>query len=537
MSPIASSTTRSYDFVGFGDEVPGILALVCAAREYRARVGSYPRSLLIFKQSSLEGIGGHLVRGKLAYLDRCQAGQAGQLAGVGLFGDPPAIYKEFLRRSGVNEKTGIALDPLRANVTLDQMRREAGIDILSAVEIQSVLVQDQKINGIELTNGETYLGRQFIDATVNAELAQAAGVKKLNGFEVLGLPESELCVTLAFETVGLSWRSLKAIESQYLNRFTNLADTTAQNWLKIAAGSDPALLQQLRADLVDEQGRLKTMSVGADYIDVRSSVLSIAYHSFRGKKLSLQESGVILDKANIAILASDRLVWNALLFYVDAAQVETLSYAGAKPTPGMQAEMAYLERWLKSLGATAVKPATELYIRHSGNIKGAVDPLSGARMLKGGVPASEALGTFSYWFDVRGGIKGFGERAAAQGITNTQFKRPLFNVGIHHAIVQDVANLAILGPASGFAGYGCTAGRIVEFNVAVGQGIGIACCLALLSGKNLAAISNTEVRAVLTRMGQLPKIYGTSDSIEANRMADFEQKMSYVDVEAFPPVG
>ena len=51
---------------------------------------------------------------------------------------------------------------------------------------------------------------KFIDCTVNAELAQFAGVKKLKGFETFGLPDSELSVTLTFQTKGLTVDNIKA---------------------------------------------------------------------------------------------------------------------------------------------------------------------------------------------------------------------------------------------------------------------------------------------------------------------------------------
>src|SRR4028119_2216223 len=101
------SDLRSYDVIGFGDEVAGVLALISAAREYRRRTKKYARILLMSKCNLQEGIGGHLVRGGLAYLDRCQVDRDIRLAlGLDTFGDPPAIYKEFLHKARVS---GIAL--------------------------------------------------------------------------------------------------------------------------------------------------------------------------------------------------------------------------------------------------------------------------------------------------------------------------------------------------------------------------------------------------------------------------------------------
>ncbi|ARV59242.1 FAD-dependent oxidoreductase [Nostocales cyanobacterium HT-58-2] len=515
---------RTYDIICFGDEVPGVLALVCAAREYQRQTNQFPRTLLLLKGNSKLGIGGHLVRGGLSYLDRSTVAPAiRQSRNLDTFGDPPAIYKEFLKRAGVAQ---IALDPIKADAALRDMLREVNADILSNIEIKSVLKQGQKITGIELTKDETYLGKQFIDCTVNAELAQAAGVKKLKGFETFGLPDSELAVTLVFETQGLSIERLKNVELQYLKRFTNTSDSEAQKWVNSAAGGDSARADQFRKDLVDAKGNLKTMFVGKDYIDVRSKALSIAYHAFRGTALSLESSGAILDNGNVAILSGGRLSWNAQLYKVSATQAEALARASAKPTMEMLQEMLFVRKWFESIGASQVKPAPELYIRHAGNIIGAVEPLTGSKMLAGGVPENEALGTFGYHFDIRGGINGLDTRALEKGFNNLEFLNPpLFNIGIRHTLIKDVPNLAVISPASGFVGYASSAGRIVEFNCGVGQGVGIAAGIAIAQGQNLAEISNTQVRTILAQTGRLPQIYGTSNVALASQLSNFENQM------------
>lgn len=521
------SPPRSYDIIGFGDEVPGVLALVAASREFQRRTQKKPRTLLMFKGSSPQGIGGHLVRGRLAYLDRSSIpADVRQANGLPTFGDPAAIYKEFLRRSGVAQ---IALDPVKADAALRAMLQEADVDVVSQVEIAAVLKEGARLKGIQITRGETYLAKQFIDSTVNAELAQLAGVEKLRGFATFGLPESELPVTLVFETEGLTIQRLKDVELNLLKRFSNPADATAQNSIAMAAGQNPKLTEQFKAEMVDSLSKSRTMHVGQDHIDVRCRALSIAYHASRGKMLSLKNSGSILDQANIAVLSPTKLSWNALMFYTTGSQAEALARGAAKPTPAMLEEFKHLDRWFKSLGATAVNPAIELYIRHAGNVTGVVEPLSGARMLEGGVASAEALGTFGYHLDVRGGIDGLGPRAVKQGITSISFHTPpLFNIGIRHALASQVPNLAIVSPASGFDGYACAAGRIIEFNVAVGQGVGIACAIALQTGRPLASITNLEVRQVLAQTGQLSKIYGKAQYIEAARLAKFETTLGTV---------
>ncbi|AOY84298.1 MAG: FAD-dependent oxidoreductase [Moorea sp. SIO1G6] len=523
---MASNQERSYDVIGFGDEVPGILALIAAGKEYRRRTGKYPRILLMSKGSKHEGVGGHLVRGGLAYLDRCQIPRnLRKSLKLDTFGSPPSLYKEFLKRSGVNL---IALDPRKADATLKKMMQEAGVALIREVKIESVIKDGPELAGIKLARGETYFAKQFIDSTVNGELAQAAGVRKLKGFNTFGLPESELPVTLVFETEGLSIKRLKQVEYAYLKRFANPADHEAQRWLKQAAGSDAQFAERLRKNMRDPRGNLKTMWVGKDYIDIRSPALSVAYHSFRGKTFSLAKSGVILDEGNVAILPGGRLSWNALLCKVNGSEAEELAKAGAKPSALILEEMNFIETWLKGIGAKAVKPASELYIRHAGNITGVVDPLYGSQMLLGGTPNWSALGTFGYHFDVRGGIEGLGNRASQNGFKSVSFSKPIFNIGIQHAQIKAVPNLAVVSPGSGFQGFASSAGRIVEFNAGVGQALGIAAITALLSGRNLSNVSNSEVRKVLLSTKQLPRVYGYANNNEAKKLKNFESLLVLV---------
>ncbi|MDX2228106.1 MAG: FAD-dependent oxidoreductase [Leptolyngbyaceae cyanobacterium bins.349] len=527
MTATTVSSTRNYDLIGFGDEVPGVLALVSASREFQRRSQRKPRSLLMFKGNSRQGIGGHLVRGGLAYLDRsCVPADVRQANKLPTFGDPCFLYKEFLRRSQVQQ---IALDPVKADTALRAMLQDAAVDLVSQIEIRSVLMEGSRIRGIQTDRGETYLAPQFIDSTVNAELAQMAGVRKLRGFETFGLPESELPVTLVFETVGLTPQRLKEIEFNFLKRFCDSSDAVAQNSILMAAGKNERVAAQLKAELEDSWNKSRTMHIGQDFIDVRCRALSIAFHAFRGRALSLKGSGFILDQANIAILSSERLSWNALMFFATGSQAEALARGDAKPTSLMLEEMRHLDRWFKSLGATSTKAFSELYIRHAGNVIDVVAPLSGAQMLQGGIAAQEALGTFGYHLDVRGGIDGLGPKALEQGLTSISFHHPpLFNIGIQHALMRHVPNLAVVSPASGFEGYGCAAGRIIEFNAAVGQGLGIAAAIALQTGRHLATIRNLEVRRVLEQTSQLSKIYGRAHAHEATRLAKFETTLADV---------
>jgi hypothetical protein len=197
-----SNPPRIYDLIVYGDEVPGVLALVAAAREYKRQTKLTLKTLLLVKSSAQLGIGGHLVRGGLAYLDRSNPpGDLRASIGNAVFGYPVAIYQEFIQQSGVVE---IALDSKKANLALRKMLSEVGADILSQVSVTSAEVANDRVTQITLSNGERYTAKQFIDSTVNAELAVAAGANRISGFGTFGLPNAELPVTLVLETQGLT---------------------------------------------------------------------------------------------------------------------------------------------------------------------------------------------------------------------------------------------------------------------------------------------------------------------------------------------
>ncbi|MBC7515392.1 MAG: FAD-dependent oxidoreductase, partial [Alkalinema sp. FL-bin-369] len=404
------------------------------------------------------------------------------------------------------------------------MLSEVGADILSQVSVSIAEVQGDRLAQITLTNGETYIAKQFIDSTVNAELAQVAGARWTSGFGTFGLSDAELPVTLVLETQGLTPQSLRDVELAHIKRLTNVNDAEAQRYISIAAGNNVARANQLRASLVELNGTPKSLYIGKDYIDIRCRALSILYHAFRGKMMDL-DRGMMFDQANIALFPDGRMSWNALMFSVSGAQADALAKNGSKPTAEMLSEVPFFDRWFKSLGAKSVTAMPELYIRHAGNISGVVEPLSGATMMAGGVPEPEALGTFAYHLDVRGGIVGLGKRANAIGISNISFHYPpVYNIGIRHTLLRKIRNLAVVSPGSGFDGYACASGRIVEFNVGVGQGLGIAAAIAITSKNKraLADVGNWEVRECLVQSNKLSKIFGRSHRTESDRLKTFE---------------
>lgn len=497
----AGSNVKAYDVIVFGDQVPGVMTAIQVKRELRKRNQS-ARVALITEGDTTEGIGGHLVRGGLGYLDRNQV-PPDMRSKLGNFAAASPLYKEFLNITGTQT---IALDRFKADTAFKRTLAQEKVDVIGKVKLQSVTTTAKTVCSLTTTSNGTFAARQFVDATQGGKFAKTAGVKLLPGFAALGLPDSSLSVGLVFETYGLTIEQLRQLEAKLIRRLQNSNDSVAQTWLKIASGDDQEHRQAILATLATSSGEPATLYQSTpDSADVRSLAFSTAFHG--GTNSTILSAKETLDRANIAVLR-DRLSFNAVLFYVDAKSAIALSDGGAKPEAYMLEFATNVQTFFRGLGANRVEIMSELYIRSTDQIANPVEELSSTRMTQGGVPADEALGTFSYHLDVRGGIKGLGARAATAGIKSIDFHyMPTFNYGFRHTLPKDRENLAVLSPASGFGGLGEAAGRIVEFNVSVGEGLAIAVAKAIVEKRSLHTIQNREVRQAI---GYTPTIYGRS---------------------------
>lgn len=484
----AIRNARSYDVIVFGDEVPGVMSALKVQRELQARNHS-SKVAIITEGNTDNGIGGHLVRGGLAYLDRNQVPQSLR-SRYGIFGQPSRLYQEFLNLGQVRE---IALDRFAAARNFQQALSRAGVDVIDKADLGEVQTSGPLVCALT-AGGQTYTAPQFIDASQSGELAAASGVEMMQGLEALGFPNSSLSIGLILDLYGVNIDQLRAVESQLITRFFDPQDAAAQKWLTAASGNDPAKRQELLQGLLDYYNQPKLMYQGTpDSADVRSLAFSILVHGYLGKEYDIKSSGFLFDRANIAILP-DRLSFNALLFYANSETAQQLSTTGAQPTREMRSTAEAVADLFKRMGVERVEIMEELYIRNTGQIAHPIDELSATLMAAGGIPGNAALGTFSYHLDDRGGIEGLAERVNDSALRLLNFRQmPVFNYGFRQTLPRERQNLSVLGPASGFGGLGTTAGRIVELNVSVGEGLSIAVAKAITENRSLQTISNAEV--------------------------------------------
>ena len=480
---------RHFDALVFGDEPAGIMTALELKRQLvRLRHLPHPKVVLVADPDTRAAIGGVLSRSGLAYLDRNQV--PGDLRPpLDRFSPSSDLYRRFLVLAGVET---IAADRFRVSQGLRRALRLAGIPVLDRAHSLGASLEGGRLCTLQTRQWGRLGADQFVDASMGARLAHLAGVDFASGLGSGPLAKNSLSLGWIFELEGLSLSDLQRSEERLSRRLLNSGDSQAQAWLRHwpAYAHDP---QQLKRDLLDPDRKPRLLFANsADSADQRSPAIPIAFHGSASIVPGLRLAQVRLDRANVAILPG-RLSINALLFRNDAATNRRVLARGSRPLPWMRPYAASISHFFRGLGARRVVWMPELYVRNADQLAHPVTPLTAKWMGWGGVPANQALGSFTYKLDFRGGYPGL-ERTPPQ-------PDPTFNFGYRHTLPREIGNLAVLGPAAGYGGLGEGVGRIVELNVSVGAGVAIAAVLAGQNHTTLAQLDPIKVAQLLERRG------------------------------------
>lgn len=475
--------THPFDLIVYGDEPAGILTALSVASQ-RPRLGRPARLALVLEEPASELLGGTISRGGLAYLDRNQLPWDQWIWRWDHLAPSSRLYRQFLSLIGTD---GVAADSQRTDRAFRAALARHGVEVLFGAELTGVRLSGQRLCGLQTRRYGELSARYVIDNSLGADLAHRSGVHFTSGMGPGPLAGESLALGWIFELKGLSLTQFRDLERQFTKRLLDPGDREAQGWLKAwpAFYNKP---QALRRALLDplQQPRL-AISWSADSADQVSPALAIAFHGESGLPPGLVASPMRLDLANIAQL-QDRLSLNALLLRNNAEQNRRVLAGGGRPLPWMTPYRQAVTAFFRRHGATEVLWSPRLYVRVADQIRDPRQTLSAETMVAGGVPAAESVGTFTYGLDIRGGLR-HRVRLPHRPVT--------FNVGFRHTLPQEIDNLAVLGPAGGFGGLGVGAGRIIELNVTVGEGLACAVTLAMERNLSLAAIDPAEVHRTL----------------------------------------
>jgi hypothetical protein len=476
--PCRQQGKKHFQVIIYGDEPAGLMTALELSRQLGDGAKSKkPRIAVVTSADIRKGLGGTISRAGLAYLDRNQVPHD-MWNLLPPFAPSSQLYEKFLQLTGAGQ---IAVNPRSASRVFKQALHRANISVLPAAQLAGVSLEGNRLCALKSRRHGELGADIFIDSSLGAELAHRAGVSFLHGLGQRGLSHESIALGWIFEVEGMTLSQLQILEDKISQRLLDPKDYQAQQWLQLW----PAYLKdrrRLQMDLLDDQGNPKQMYTAThDSADQRSPALSIAFHGQLHRLPGLKESPARLDAANIAVLGS-RLSFNSLLFRNDAEQNRQVIAKHGSPLPWMWRVANDVTHFFISNGAKRVTWMPELYIRSADQIAKPSEALSAQLMAQGGVPRQHALGTFTYALDFRG--------SSAKFIPSA---KPTFNFGYRHTLPREISNLAVLGPSSGFAGLGEGAGRIIELNISVGQGLAIASSLSLARKLPLAAVNPQEV--------------------------------------------
>ncbi|NES76397.1 MULTISPECIES: FAD-dependent oxidoreductase [Okeania] len=476
------ATYKNFDIVIYGDELQGI----CAAISAKKTLGKTGKVVLIRSNSENAALGGLLTRSGLAYLDYDKTPDW-------QYRPYSQCFLNFLKKAKVVEA---CVAPDKATKAMKEMLEAAGIVVISNASL-TPYVENRKIKFVQIDDTNIRVkAAAFIDSTQDAELARKAGVPYYLGFASQNpqLWDETIATSIVPTVTGLSIYEFKKIESKILFNRQKMAKIKTKIQADQAPTDAKFTLKKFRLPII------KTYKDG--YIN-RSIALAGAYHIHRKHSFNLDLSSVFLfDKLNICRVGQRELSLNGFLFKYNSQKVREIENNNFQPTQDMITEMQELEAWLRKMSGKDVKVIlpSEVYIRHSLNITDVVDPLTGKEILQGGTSAENSIGTFSYEFDFRGGVKGLGIN---------YLPLPIYNFGIESALAKNVNNLAVVGRSSGYIGIAVAVARIQTMSIYQGQAIGVAAAMANQKGIPLNQITSAEVREKLEQLtGKKTKLRG-----------------------------
>jgi FAD dependent oxidoreductase len=500
-TPSGFSARNACDVLVIGDEVESILTAVSAARA---------GAKVFLARRSLGHLGGLSVRGGLSYMDitpECITG----------------LFAEFLQRAGVIR---VALNPDRAHRVLHALLTEAHVEVVSGVDILISLTTDGfpeaaylRPGGLSGSTGSSACCDDFkapkteqvlrptvvIDATPDADTARALGVPHITGLGGLfGQERNFLGISPVFRLAGIPVADLQVFEQ-------GLRETPG-----LAAVLEKALPLHPRALRSEYLTRPTFAPADQDYLDILNPVIGIDYHCWRhGDAATYPDAGIFIDGANISRLSDGTLGFNGLVAQpgklgLGCDDLVALSQGAAIPEV-LQQELGFVERYFRERAgfesAQVIAPE-EMYIRQTFTLLAQHNMTAKAALL-GGVPGEQAVGSFSYWLDLRGA-------PLWQIFPGVELPKPFFNVGLSVALPDSLhthktstalQNIGFISRSAGYSPIGQGAGRIVQHNAMVGEGLGIAAAIAAAVRKPLTAVAKTElsqIQEVLkTRYGKL----------------------------------
>ena len=406
-----------YDVIVVGGDPEGVCAAVSSARNGL-------KTLLIEDD---EALGGLMTLGKLNFIDICES-RDGSILTQGLFMEfydavggtafDVETAKQFFYDWVVNEE----------NATL-KLNTEFVKPVMDGNTIVGVVVEE---NGAQAT----YTASRIIDATVDADVAAAAGVPYTIAGEDIGEKERHMGVTLVFELSGVNWDKVVNYLENDDNEGTGATEKTAWGYTREGYAYEPK----------DELMRL------------------------RGFNVARQDNGNVLVNALI-------------IFDVDAMSEESKAQGIARAQKELEYIIPYVrEHFIGFEDVQLAGTASQLYIRESRHIIGeyqlTIDDVLENR------DQWDKIAIVAYPADI--------QPTAGQTYGTVIGSPDRYAIPFRSIVPLEVENMLVIGRSASYTSLAAGSARVIPVGMAEGEAAGVASAYSLNNAISFRDMSADE---------------------------------------------
>lgn len=448
-----------YDVIVVGGDPEGVCAAVSSARNGL-------KTLLIEDD---EALGGLMTLGKLNFIDICES-RDGSILTQGLF-------MEFYDAVG-----GTAFDVETAKqFFLDWVNDEENATLKLNTEFIEPVMDGNAIAGVVVKeNGQrvTYTASRVIDATVDADVAAAAGVPYTIAGEDIGEKDRHMGVTLVFELSGVNWDEVVDYLENDGNDGTGATEKTAWGYTREGYAYEPR----------DELMRL------------------------RGFNVARQDNGNVLVNALI-------------IFGVDAMSEESKAEGIARAQNELEYIIPYVrENFIGFEQAEPVGTASQLYVRESRHVIGeyqlTIDDVLENR------DQWDKIAIVAYPADI--------QPTAGQTYGTVIGSPDRYAIPFRCLVPLEVENMLVIGRSASYTSLAAGSARVIPVGMAEGQATGVAAAYSLekqISFRDMAA----DEKAIASVQKTLKKQGAYLDDFEVHE--DFMDHWAYPGVKVIRGLG
>ncbi len=457
----AYDPAETYDVIVMGTEPEGVAAAVSAARNGM-------KTLLIGED---EALGGLMTIGELNFIDMCES-RDGTLLTRGFF-------KEFY-----DAVDGSAFDiTVARNFFLDTAVAEPLLTLRNQNDFVEPIMDGSRIAGVVTDeNGERreYYGSRVIDATVDADVAAAAGVPYTYAGEDIGEKDRQMGVTLVFELSDVNWTKI----SMYLN------------WQRFKA----EFLKQGNADM----GATKKTAWG---------------YTEEGYAYEPQDDMMRLRGFNIARQDNGNVLINALIIFgVDPLDDDSKAEGIARGQAEMEYLIPYIQENFKGFeNAKLVSTAEQLYVRESRHTIGEYQ-----------LTIDDVLENRDQWDKIAIGAYPVDVQPTATQTYGTVIGSPdRYAIPFRSLVPLKVDDLLVVGRSASYMSLAAGSARVIPIGMAEGEAAGAAAAYSINHQTDFRSMTQDE-DAILSVQNTLKE--------QGAYLDDFEVHDEIMDHWAYPGV-